>query len=33
MKYFSLLFFVIFLSACSKEEVYGPNKLKNGQEV
>lgn len=33
MKYFSLLFFVIFLSACSKEELYGPYKLKNGQEV
>ncbi|MCX2451982.1 hypothetical protein OQX61_11980 [Pedobacter sp. PLR] len=33
MKYFSLLFLVIFLSACSKEELYGPYKLKNGQEV
>lgn len=33
MKYLSLLFLVIFLSACSKDEVYGPSKLKNGQEV
>lgn len=33
MKYSPLLFLVIFLSACSKEEVYGPLKLKNGQEV
>jgi len=33
MKYLSLIFFVLFLSACSKEEVYGPFKLKNGQEV
>jgi len=33
MKYLSLIFFVLFLSACSKDEVYGPFKLKNGQEV
>lgn len=33
MKYLSLLFFILFLSACSKEEVYGPLKIKNGQEV
>lgn len=33
MRYLSLIFFVLFLSACSKEEVYGPFKLKNGQEV
>jgi len=33
MKYLSLLFFVLFLSSCSKEEVYGPFKLKNEQEV
>lgn len=33
MKYPSLLFLVFFFSACSKEEVYGPLKLKNGQEV
>jgi hypothetical protein len=32
MKYLSL-FLVLFLSACSKEELYGPFKLKNGQEV
>lgn len=33
MKYLSLFFVVLFLSACAKEEVYGPFKLKNGQEV
>jgi len=33
MKYLSLLFFVLFLTACSKDELYGPFKLKNGQEV
>lgn len=33
MKYFSFLFFVVFLSACSKEKLYGPFNLKNGQEV
>jgi hypothetical protein len=33
MKYLSLLFFVLFVSACSKEKLYGPFKLKNGQEV
>lgn len=33
MKYLSLLFFVLFFSACSKEELYGPLQLKNGQEV
>ncbi|WP_316834332.1 hypothetical protein [Pedobacter nutrimenti] len=33
MKYFSLLCLVLFLSACSKEKLYGPLKLKNGQEV
>lgn len=33
MKYLSLLFLILFFSACSKEEVYGPLKLKNGQEV
>lgn len=33
MKYLSLLFFVLFLTACSKDEVYGPFKLKNGQQV
>lgn len=33
MKYLSLLLFVLLFSACSKEEVYGPLKLKNGQEV
>ncbi|MBC8984645.1 hypothetical protein H9X96_02520 [Pedobacter sp. N36a] len=33
MKQLSLLLFVLFLSACSKEETYGPLKLKDGQEV
>ncbi|WP_316823511.1 hypothetical protein [Pedobacter gandavensis] len=33
MKQLYLLFLVIFCSACSKEETYGPTKLKNGQEV
>lgn len=33
MKYVPLIFFVLFLSACSKQELYGPFKLKNGQEV
>ncbi|MEQ7801382.1 hypothetical protein ABDJ41_16435 [Pedobacter sp. ASV1-7] len=33
MKYLYLLFAMLFFSSCSKEEVYGPFKLKNGQEV
>lgn len=33
MKYLFLLFSIVFLSACSKEKLYGPYKLKNGQEV
>jgi hypothetical protein len=33
MKHLSLLFIAFALAACSKEEVYGPWKLKNGQEV
>lgn len=33
MKYIYLLMAVTFLSACSKEELIGPSKLKNGQEV
>jgi hypothetical protein len=33
MKYFFVLFFVLFLTACSKDELYTPFKLKNGQEV
>ncbi len=33
MKYIYLLMAVIFFSACSKEELIGPSKLKNGQEV
>lgn len=33
MKHLYLLFAVLFFSACSKEELYGPFKLKNGQEV
>jgi hypothetical protein len=33
MKYLYLPILVLFFSACSKEELYGPFKLKNGQEV
>lgn len=33
MKYMCLLFTLFFLSACSKEDKYGPFKLKDGQEV
>lgn len=33
MKHHYLLFVILFFSACSKEELYGPNQLKNGQEV
>lgn len=33
MKQLSLIFIVLFLTACKKEETYGPYKLKNGQEV
>ncbi|WP_316828804.1 hypothetical protein [Pedobacter miscanthi] len=33
MKKLTLLFLVIGLFSCKKEEVYGPLKLKNGQEV
>lgn len=33
MKYLYLLLAVVFLSACAKEELIGPAKLKNGQEV
>jgi hypothetical protein len=33
MKYLYVLLSVVFLSACKKDEVYGPYKLKNGQEV
>lgn len=33
MKNLYLLFFVLFLFACSKEKLYGPFNLKNGQEV
>ena len=33
MKYIYLLIAVTFLSACSKEELIGPLKLKNGEEV
>jgi hypothetical protein len=33
MKCFYLLLAVLILAACSKEKVYGPLKLKNGQEV
>lgn len=33
MKYLYLLFAVLSHAACSKEEVYGPWNLKNGQEV
>lgn len=33
MKQLSLLLLVLFLTACSKEETYGPSKFKNGQEV
>jgi hypothetical protein len=33
MKYIYLLMAVTFLSACSKEELIGPSKLKNGEEV
>jgi len=33
MKNFLLLFCALFLISCSKEDVYGPLKLTNGQEV
>jgi hypothetical protein len=33
MKSFTVLFIAIFLLACSKEELHGPLKLKNGQEA
>lgn len=33
MKYVSLILLIVVFSACSKDELYGPFKLKNGQEV
>lgn len=33
MKYLYLIPFILFLSACTKDEVYAPFNLKNGQEV
>lgn len=33
MKHLYFLLAIVFFSACKKEEVYGPHKLKNGQEV
>ena len=33
MRYLYLLLTVLIISSCKKDEVYGPYKLKNGQEV